>query len=223
MEYLFISLIVRVICGAIASAIASNKGRSTVGWFFGGFFFALLAIIIVACLSNKKDEKAYQDHVAQENRRLREKLDQERLKTEALRQHVVGRLDLHDAQLGIDTRSFRTALPGPDGQNSLTANDELDALFADESPQAPVDTLPEPVAELSPYEQAPPPQESKKPSTRQWFFEQNGKSQGPVLEPELLSMFQAGRLDGTTLVWTESLTDWVAAKRVKLLKPHIQS
>jgi hypothetical protein len=217
-----IQLIIIVVCGTIAAAIANSKGRSTVGWFFGGFFLGLIGIIIIACLSNKKEEQAYRDHVAQENRRLREKLDQERLKTEALRQHVTGRLDLHDAQLGTDTRSFRTALPGPDGQQNLLP-DELDSLFTDDVAQQSLDTLPPMENELSPTVQPPPAQEAKKPSNRQWFFEQNGKSQGPVIEPDFLGMFQEGRLDGTTLVWTESLSDWVAAKRVKLLKPHIRS
>lgn len=30
--------------------IASYKGRSVVGWFFGGLFLGLLGLIIVACL-----------------------------------------------------------------------------------------------------------------------------------------------------------------------------
>ena len=30
--------------------IASKKGRSVVGWFFGGFFLGLIGLIIVACL-----------------------------------------------------------------------------------------------------------------------------------------------------------------------------
>jgi uncharacterized membrane protein YeaQ/YmgE (transglycosylase-associated protein family) len=233
-------LIFGVIWGVVAAAIANTKGRSVVGWFFAGFFIGLIGVIIIACLSNKKEEQQYRDHVAQENRRLREKLDQERLKSEALRQHVTGRLDLHDAQLGTDTRAFRAALPGmTEGQAKFPLPDELDSLFMDESPQpagldfnvlpATVANDSPPVQQVAPIQaqaqaQAPAAQNSKpQPGTRQWFFEQNGKSHGPVLEPELMGMFDDGRLNGATLVWTESLSDWVAAKRVKLLKPHIKS
>lgn len=217
-----IFLVFGIVWGIVAAAIASSKGRSPVGWFFGGFFIGLIGVIIVACLSNKKEEQAYRDHVAQENRRLKEKLDQERLKTEALRQHVTGRLDLHDAKIGVDTRAFRAALPGPEGQQNLLP-DELDSLFTDDQPQV-VDNLPARAAE-SPLNNPPPAPAGARipPATRQWFFEQNGKSQGPVLEPELVGMFQDGRLNGATLVWTESLSDWVNAKRVKLLQPHIRS
>ena len=206
-------LIIWFICGVIAAAIASAKGRNVVGWFFGGFFLGLIGIVIVACLSNKKEEEKYRQQVAQENRRLREKLDQERLRSEAFRQHVAGRLDSHDAQLGVDTRSLQAALPGPGQfeQPKFPLPDELESLFVNDTPPA------------APAAASAPPAPNSKPSGRQWYFERNGESHGPVLEPELLGMFDDGRLDGATLVWTEALSEWVAAKRVKLLKPHIRS
>src|SRR5262245_15076732 len=125
-------LVIKLICGMIAAAIASSKGRSVPGWFFGGFFLDLIGIIIIACLSNKKAEEARHQQLAQENRRLREKLEQERMKSEVFRQHAAGRLDAHDAQLGVDTRSLQPALAGPDAQRpQLTADNLPDALFGD--------------------------------------------------------------------------------------------
>ncbi len=114
-EALVVMLILGLICGVIASAIAASKGRSAVGWFLGTFFLGFLnivlgiiMIVIVACLSNKKAEAAYRDRVEMENRRLREQVRQERMKSETFRDYSVRRLDVHDQALGIDTRA---ALP----------------------------------------------------------------------------------------------------------------
>ena len=46
---LVIQLVVWVICGGICSAIASSKGRTPVGWFFGGLL-GIIGIIIIAVL-----------------------------------------------------------------------------------------------------------------------------------------------------------------------------
>ncbi len=112
-------LIVGVICGVICLAIASHKGRSMVGWFFLGFFFGLIPVIIVACLSNLNEQKQYRNYVEDQNRYLQEQLRQERLKSEAYRQHTLTRLDAHDQALGVDTRSSAQALAGPDRQQHL--------------------------------------------------------------------------------------------------------
>src|SRR5436190_8935887 len=107
---LLIGLIVRAICGAIAAAIASSKGRSAVGWFFGGFFLVILGIIIVACLSNLNEKRRKEQAQERENRRLREQLVQEQIKNEAFRQHAAARLDQHDVHLGVDTRATVPAI-----------------------------------------------------------------------------------------------------------------
>lgn len=52
MEILFIWLL----CGIISAIIASGKGRSGIGWFFGGILLGPLGIIIVAVLPKIKSE-----------------------------------------------------------------------------------------------------------------------------------------------------------------------
>ena len=48
----FLGLIFTVVSVILCPIIASYKGRSVVGWFFGGLFLGLIGLIIVACLSN---------------------------------------------------------------------------------------------------------------------------------------------------------------------------
>ena len=48
-----LSIIVTVVAMIICPIIAHNKGRSALGWFFGGFFLGGIGIIIVSCLSSK--------------------------------------------------------------------------------------------------------------------------------------------------------------------------
>src|SRR5262245_8301344 len=117
-----------VVFGCIAAAIANSKGRSSVGWFFGGFFLGLIGIIIVAVLPNLKEQKFKEEAVERENRRLREQLMQEQIKTEAFRRHAAARLDAHDTHLGIDTRSAASALPGANPQLALPSIGEDDEL-----------------------------------------------------------------------------------------------
>ena len=101
---ILVQLIIAVVMGGVTAAIASSKGRNTVGWFFIGFFLGCIGLIIIGCLSNLNEEQAKWAAQDIEQRRLREQLRQEQLKNEALRQHAVARLDLHDQQLGVDTR-----------------------------------------------------------------------------------------------------------------------
>jgi hypothetical protein len=115
---LALMLIIRLICAVGAAAIAAHKGRSVVAWFFGGLLIELIAVIIVACLPNLKEQKAYRQRTESERRRLREQLRQERMKNEAFRRYSLGRLDAHDHQLGVDTRS-QQALPSSSEEASL--------------------------------------------------------------------------------------------------------
>ena len=184
------TLIIMFICGVIAAVIASGKDRSKVGWFFGGFFLGLIGIIIVACLSNLKEEQQYRDHTANERRRLREQLRQERLKNEAFRQYTGARLDEHDEHLGIETRSTDQALAGA-GR----------LLTSGQVPPPP-----------------PLPSGTATPSPHTWFYEVRGESVGPVSESELRTLLDSGTISMETLVWKESLSDWMPASRLGQLR-----
>ena len=50
-----IGIIVTVISMILCPIIAHSKGRSAVGWFFGGLFLGGIGLIIVACLSDKNN------------------------------------------------------------------------------------------------------------------------------------------------------------------------
>lgn len=106
MEGLIIQLILGVVFGVAAAAVASSKGRNAFGWFWGGFFLGVIGIVIVAVISNKKQEAYLREQAELERRRLREQLIQERMKSEAFRGHVARRLDYHDQALGVQTRSM---------------------------------------------------------------------------------------------------------------------
>lgn len=50
-----IGIIVTVISMILCPIIAHGKGRSAVGWFFGGLFLGGIGLIIVACISDKNN------------------------------------------------------------------------------------------------------------------------------------------------------------------------
>jgi type II secretory pathway pseudopilin PulG len=242
---LVINLIVRSICGGIAAAIASHKGRSGVGWFFAGFFIVLLGIIIVACLSNLNEERRRDQSQQQENRRLREQLLQEQVKNEAFRRHAMARLDTHDNQLGVDTRSVVSALPAPDGTYSTPPlEDQSQSAFPSENRQQDLFGPPQQDGFGAPQNQVPVPQQfnvnanadtgaPRDPRTdsaprvrvgptREWHYEYQGSTRGPISDRQLVELAREGRILGTTLVWTEQLGDWKPAQQVKALQPYLR-
>jgi hypothetical protein len=56
-----------------------------------------------------------------------------------------------------------------------------------------------------------------------WFYEKNGKQQGPVDEAALQAMLQRGELTAKDLVWKEGMGDWTPVGRVAELasKPSL--
>jgi GYF domain 2 len=222
--------------GAVAAAIASSKGRSAAGWFFAGLFLDLIGIIIIAVLPNLKEQKAKEEQIERENRRLREQLIQEQIKTEAFRRHASARLDSHDAHLGVDTRSAVSALPAPDrpigleqsppGINSELSPDELfnsspssslSGSSSNNQPSAAVPVLSNPASSNA----APSVQDVT--ARRQWYFEVQGQARGPISDKELVAYAQTGQIVDGTLVWTEQLGNWRAAGTIKSLKPYLRS
>ena len=208
MEMLGIYLIVWIVCGTITAAIASAKGRNVAGWFFVGFFGGIIGIIVGACMSNLKYERAYREQIESEQRRLREQLRQERIKTESLRQFSTARLDSHDRILGVDTRTG-VALPagtqsplltaGGDGNGQsppLTPEEALARMAGGTPPQAaPLHAVP-PVREIA------------------WYYEVAGAPIGPVTEQEIRGLIRVGRVNARTLLWCEDLGSWTSANMV---------
>lgn len=52
-----IGLILNIISMIACPIIGGNKGRSVVGWFFGGLFLSVIGLIIVSCLKEIPDER----------------------------------------------------------------------------------------------------------------------------------------------------------------------
>ena len=125
--------------GAITSVIAASKGRSALGWFFVGFFFSCIGLIVALCVSDLKEEQARWSAAETEQRRLREQLRQERIKSEGYRQQVDERLDLHDQALGMNTRQLAHTGDEParlESDQSAEADEDAAVEFIrqDESP-----------------------------------------------------------------------------------------
>lgn len=188
-EQIVIQLVVGLIFGGITAAIASSKGRNTVGWFFLGFFFGCISLIILLCISNLKEEQAKWSANEIEQRRLREQLRQEQLKNDALRQHTIARLDIHDEKLGIDTRS---AAPG---------------LRLDNVPPRPVLLTGAPAVPPPGY------------PDQGWFAHEGGEQGGPYTYALLNSRARQGSLSPDTLVWAEGMADWQPAGTIPNLFP----
>jgi hypothetical protein len=234
-----IQLIFGLICGGVSAAIASSKGRSVIGWFFGGLFLGWVGIVVVCVLPNLKEQRFKEEAMERENRRLREQLMQEQIKTETFRQHAAARLDAHDGHLGIDTRSVITALPAPDNPAALT-NPELVALPNRMSPNLTSDDWPNQAQSSSPFESqlipaaaheatSMAPNHSAHPELsavvghRQWYYEVQGKAQGPISDNELVVLAQQGIIVDSTLVWTQQLSNWKSAGAIKSLKQYLKS
>ena len=54
---------------------------------------------------------------------------------------------------------------------------------------------------------------------RQWFYLQQGEQQGPISEETFFEVFRSGQLSAETLVWTEELDEWTAARNIENLVP----
>jgi hypothetical protein len=209
-----IHLIVATICGIIAAAIASHKGRNVAGWFFGGFFLGVIGIIIVACLPNRKVERQYRRQAELERHRLREQLRQQRFKDEAFRRHSIARLDAHDATLGVDTRS----------QPRLT-DGSGDRYLPEEGATAAMGSQPEPpeqaLQRMAEAGKAPPGQAES--LERQWYYEIKGVVMGPVPEADIRGLLGSKKITGDNLLWTAGLSEWTHAKRFKRFGPEAPS
>lgn len=111
----FLEFLVLLAFGAACAAIAGQRGRNPVAWFFLGFIFNCFALILLLVLPDMQEMEDRHQTAQDQARRLREELAQERQRNQSFRGHVKARLDVHDAALQIDTREQTpvTELPPP--------------------------------------------------------------------------------------------------------------
>jgi hypothetical protein len=191
--------------GIIAACVANSKGRSAVGWFFGGFFLGLIGVIIVACLSNRNDEMRRDQHANRERRLLREQLHQERLKSQAFQQYANARLTEHDQVLQIDTTSHQS-LPNLQQVDTPSiaaggASDELNRLVEASTPSQ----------ASQPFQNTGMPGQVQEP---QWFIYINNQRYNPGGTTKVIEMIRNGAITSDAFVWTEGMTDPVPIQNV---------
>ena len=111
-----VQLVIAAVFGTIVSILASQRGRSGVGWFFVGFFGGCLGLILVLVLPDLKVQQERERRLAAENRRLREQVRKDRMVADSRHEEVAKRLQVHDKALGVDTgarRELPSAPPAP--------------------------------------------------------------------------------------------------------------
>jgi hypothetical protein len=100
--------------GIACALIANSRGRSPIGWFFiGALAPCFIGLILVLVLPDLKVQEERERRLADENRRLREKLRKDRMVADERHGEMSRRLGAHDVALGIDTTGAApAALPG---------------------------------------------------------------------------------------------------------------
>ncbi|MFQ5844229.1 MAG: DUF4339 domain-containing protein [Planctomycetota bacterium] len=113
MDGLVIQLVIMAVFGIVCSMVASNRGRSALGWFFIGAMFGCIGLIILLVIPNLKVEQERQERLRRQNRRLREKLRKDRQVADQRHGAVKQRLGIHDEALGVDTSRAVAGAPQP--------------------------------------------------------------------------------------------------------------
>jgi hypothetical protein len=183
-------LFVMAVFAAVTGTVAYHKGRNVLGWTLLGLL-GWVPLVIVACLPNVKEQAARDAYIQEENRRLREQLRQERIKGDAFRQHAAARLDAHDQQLGVDTRTMGSALgAGTQAAGELGPGDGAYELAGGGNTDAP------------------------------WYYGRQGKTIGPVKAAEIADLIRMQVITRETLLWSESMSDWRPAGEVGPFAGH---
>jgi hypothetical protein len=189
---LLCQLFALVIFAAITGTVAHFKGRNVLGWTLLGLL-GVVPLIIVACLPNAKEQQERDAYQAEENRRLREQLRQERIKSDAFRQHAAARLDAHDQHLGLDTRAIGPTLTGGAAMGEL----------------GPGSAAADPALTSAPNLTDP-----------RWYYGRQGKTIGPVNASEISDLIRLQIVTRDTLLWSEDMADWLPAGDVAAFTGH---
>jgi len=101
-------LFLAVLLGIIAAAVASHKGRSTIGYFMLCFFsalwffpFSIFFLIVLLVMSDLNVERSQHNKEDAWRRRHHGTLEEERSISKNFREHVIKRLDRQDEALGL--------------------------------------------------------------------------------------------------------------------------
>jgi hypothetical protein len=112
--YLAIHFAIMAAVGTACALIAHHRGRSAVAWFFIGALpcsLGIFGLILVLVLPDLKVQEERERRLADENRRLREKLRKDRMVADERHGEIARRLGAHDVALGVDTGGAVAALP----------------------------------------------------------------------------------------------------------------
>jgi hypothetical protein len=184
MMILAVQLVVLAAVGTACALIANSRGRSPVGWFFVGLIAPCIGLILVLVLPDLKVEQERQRRLADDNRRLRERLRKDRMVADERHSEISRRVGAHDAALGIDTAAPTTnALPGavdaPPPASSAAVAPAADELRA-----------------------------------ASWYWAQGLNRQGPIAFAALRGLHVEGRLTADTLVWRKGMPNWIPVREV---------
>ncbi len=199
-----ITLIAGVVFGIICAFIGNRKGRSAVAWFFIGFLTGLIGLIILLCLSDLNEKESFKQRMRSENRRLRERVRQERMKNEAFQEHVRERLDVHDDQLGIDTSDAgNRSLENPDQKQRKITRRTPDAQGPEKQPDdRPASTRNRPGASQS---------ANPADNASQWFYIDGDTERGPFPTSKMEQLVNQGDLSRQVMVRKENGDEWFPA------------
>jgi|GEM_PF-1739598 len=170
------ALIFGVIAAIVCGIVASMKGRSVLGWAIFGFFFGIIAIIVVLIVSDLNQEQERWQRVNDDNRRLREQLQQHGMRTDEQHEMLGARLDVYDKRLGVDSRAI-AALDQTSRQRALAdiSSEADDPASADFPP-------------LDEHERV------------VWFYRREGRELGPVAAAVIDDLIAAGVIKRETLL-----------------------
>lgn len=130
MEGPAIQIAIMVLFGIVCAAIASSRGRSTVGWFLLGFLVPCLALILICVLPDLKAQEEREARLRNENRRLRERVKKDRMVADQRHDVVSQRLGVHDQALHLDTSE--ATLENSDGPPPLPETAETESFSSHE-------------------------------------------------------------------------------------------
>lgn len=194
---IFIQLAVAFAVGIACALIANSRGRSGVGWFFiGAFLPCFIGLILVLVLPDLKVQEERERRLADENRRLREKLKKDRMVADERHAEIERRVGAHDVALGVDTSA-----PGARLLPGAAAPADAPAARAAPAPSEVANAL----------------------RGAAWYWAQGLNRQGPLDFAALVGLWQSGRVTTETLVWSKGMPKWVAVRDVPGLEETLDA